>query len=188
MSEENSMENALETLKKGGTILYPTDTIWGIGCDAMNVNALQKIFKIKKRDPSKSCIILVDGVQRLQNLVEVPEMAWELIDMSEKPLTLIYEKATGLPQELLADDGSIGIRIVKDTFCRNLITRLKSPLVSTSANISGTPAPLKFSDIAPEITNAVDYIVKDPENKASEFSGSSIIKIWLDGRIKVIRE
>ena len=182
------MEKILETLQNGGTILYPTDTIWGIGCDATNVSAIQKILKIKEREASKSFIILVDSVQRLQNLVEVPEMAWEIMDVSEKPITIIYEKATGLPKELLAEDGSIGIRVVKDPFCRNLISRLKKPIVSTSANFSGEKSPMKFSDISPEIINAVDYVVEDLENKTSEYEGSSVIKVWMDGKIKVIRE
>ena len=182
------MEKILETLQNGGTILYPTDTIWGIGCDATNVSAIQKIFKIKEREASKSFIILVDSVQRLQNLVEVPEMAWEIMDVSEKPITIIYEKATGLPKELLAEDGSIGIRVVKDTFCRNLISRLKKPIVSTSANFSGEKSPMKFSDISPEIINSVDFVVEDLENKSSEYEGSSVIKVWMDGKIKVIRE
>ncbi len=182
------MEKILETLQNGGTILYPTDTIWGIGCDATNVSAIQKIFKIKEREASKSFIILVDSVQRLQNLVEVPEMAWEIMDVSEKPITIIYEKATGLPKELLAEDGSIGIRVVKDPICRNLISRLKKPIVSTSANFSGEKSPMKFSDISPEIINSVDFVVEDLEDKTSEYEGSSVIKVWMDGKIKVIRE
>lgn len=182
------MEKLLETLKSGGTILYPTDTIWGIGCDATNVQAIQKIFDIKKRDENKSFIILVETVKRLQDLVDVPEVAWDIIDLSEKPVTIIYEKAEGLPKELLAGDGSIGIRLIKDDFCKRLITKMNRPLVSTSANFSGEKSPMKFSDISAEIKNAVDFVVDDPEDKISEFSGSSIIKVWKDGRIKIIRE
>ncbi len=182
------MEKLLETLKSGGTILYPTDTIWGIGCDATNVQAIQKIFDIKKRDENKSFIILVETVKRLQDLVDVPEVAWDIIDLSEKPVTIIYEKAEGLPKELLAEDGSIGIRLIKDDFCKRLITKMNRPLVSTSANFSGEKSPMKFSDISAEIKNAVDFVVNDPEDKISEFSGSSIIKVWKDGRIKIIRE
>lgn len=182
------MEKLLETLKSGGTILYPTDTIWGIGCDATNVQAIQKIFDIKKRDENKSFIILVETVKRLQDLVDVPEVAWDIIDLSEKPVTIIYEKAEGLPKELLAEDGSIGIRLIKDDFCKRLITKMNRPLVSTSANFSGEKSPMKFSDISAEIKNAVDFVVDDPEDKISQFSGSSIIKVWKDGRIKIIRE
>lgn len=182
------MEKLVETLKNGGTILYQTDTIWGIGCDATNVEAIQKIFNIKKRDENKSFIILVETVKRLQDLVDVPEMAWDIIDLSEKPVTIIYEKAEGLPKELLAEDGSIGIRLVKDDFCKRLITKLNKPLVSTSANFSGDKSPMKFSDISAEIKSSVDFVVEDLEDKKSEFSGSSVIKVWKDGRIKVFRE
>ncbi len=188
MNDSNSIQLAFETLKSGGTILYPTDTIWGIGCDATNVEAIQKIFEIKKREPSQSFIILVETVKRLQDLVDVPELAWDIMDMSEKPVTIIYEKAEGLPKELLAEDGSIGIRFIKDDFCKRLITKLNKPLVSTSANFSGDKSPMKFSDISDEIKKSVDFVVEDLEDKVSEFSGSSIIKVWKDGRIKVIRE
>ncbi len=182
------MDKALETLKNGGTILYPTDTIWGIGCDATNVEAINKIFEIKKREKNKSMIILVESEKRLQDLVDVPEMAWEIIDLSEKPVTIVYENPRGLPKELLAEDGSIGIRLVKNDFCKKMISKLNKPLVSTSANLSGQKSPLKFSDIAPEIIDAVDYAVEENRDKISEFSGSSVIKIWSDNRIKVLRE
>lgn len=188
MSDLNSIQQAFETLKSGGTILYPTDTIWGIGCDATNPEAIQKIFEIKKREPSQSFIILVETVKRLQDLVDVPEMAWDIMDMSEKPVTIIYEKAEGLPKELLAEDGSIGIRFIKDDFCKRLITKLNKPLVSTSANFSGEKSPVKFSDISDEIKKSVDFVVDDIQDIVSEFSGSSIIKVWKDGRIKVVRE
>lgn len=183
------MNNAiLEILKTGGTILYPTDTIWGIGCDATHIDAINKIYDIKKRDANKSMIILVDNEKRLQDLVEVPEMAWEIIDLSEKPVTIIYEKCKGLPKELLAEDGSIGVRMVKDDFCKKLISKLNKPLVSTSANLSGEKSPMKFEDISKEIVDAVDFVAEENREKISQFSGSSIIKIWNDGRIKVIRE
>lgn len=182
------MEKALETLKNGGTILYPTDTIWGIGCDATNVEAIQKIFEIKHRDKNKSMIILVENEKRLQSLVDVPEMAWEIIDLSEKPVTIVYENPKGLPKELLAEDGSIGIRLVKDDFCKRLISKLNKPLVSTSANFSGEKSPLKFSDISQELISAVDFAVEENREKISQHSGSSVIKIWPDNRIKILRE
>ena len=138
------MQQAVEILKNGGTILYPTDTIWGIGCDATNVEAINKIFDIKKREKNKSMIILVDNEKRLQDLVDVPEMAWQIIDVSEKPVTIVYENPKGLPKEILAPDGSIGIRLVKDDFCKRLIGKLNKPLVSTSATFSGEKTPLKF--------------------------------------------
>lgn len=182
------MEQLIETLKSGGTILYPTDTIWGIGCDATNVEAIKKIFEIKKREPNQSFIILVESAKRLEDLVEVPEMAWEIMDLSEKPVTLIYDVPKGLPKELLAEDGSIGIRLVNELYLKKIITKLNNPLVSTSANFSGQKSPMKFSDISPEIIKAVDFVAEENHDKVSEYSGSSVIRIWQDGRIKVIRE
>lgn len=182
------MQKALEILKNGGTILYPTDTIWGIGCDATNVEAINKIFEIKKREKNKSMIILVENERRLQDLVDVPEMAWQIIDLSEKPVTIVYENPRNLPKEILAEDGSIGIRLVKDDFCKKLISKLNKPLVSTSANFSKDKSPLKFSDISQELIDAVDYVVEENREKISKYSGSSVIKIWNDGRVKVLRE
>ena len=182
------MEQIIETLKSGGTILYPTDTIWGIGCDATNIDAINKIFEIKNREKNKSMIILVESAKRLQDLVEVPEMAWEIMDLSEKPVTLIYDNPIGLPKEILAEDGSIGIRLVDDLFLKKIITKLNKPLVSTSANFSGEKSPMKFSDISKELVNAVDFVAEENHDKISEFSGSSVIRIWNDGRIKVLRE
>ncbi len=182
------MEKAIEILKNGGTILYPTDTIWGIGCDATNVEAINKIFDIKKREKNKSMIILVENEKRLQDLVEVPEMAWQIIDVSEKPVTIVYDNPKGLPKEILAPDGSIGIRLVKDNFCKKLISKLNKPLVSTSANFSGDKSPMKFSDISNELINLVDYAVEENREKVSEYSGSSVIKVWADNQIKILRE
>lgn len=182
------MEELISVLKSGGTILYPTDTIWGIGCDAKNIDAIKKIYEIKKRDVGKSLIILVESEKRLQDLVEVPEMAWEIIDLSEKPVTIIYDEPKGLPKELLAEDGSIGIRLVKDTLCKKIISKLNSPLVSTSANFSGENSPMRFSDINSDIKNQVDFIVEENLNEVSQYSGSSVIRIWKDGRVKVLRE
>lgn len=182
------MEKVLEVLKSGGTILYPTDTIWGIGCNATNIDAINKIFEIKNREKTKSMIILVESEKRLQDLVDVPEMAWEIIDLSEKPVTIVYDNPRGLPKEILAEDGSIGIRLVKDDFCKKLISKLNRPLVSTSANFSGDKSPMKFSDINPEIIDLVDYAVEENREKISEYSGSSVIRVWSDGRIKVLRE
>ncbi|WP_374329396.1 L-threonylcarbamoyladenylate synthase [Soonwooa sp.] len=183
-----SIEKTIESLQNGGTILYPTDTIWGIGCDATNPEAIKKVFDIKHRDANKSMIILVENEKRLQDLVDVPEMAWEIIDLSEKPVTIVYESAKGLPKEALAEDGSIGIRLVKDDFCKKLISKLNKPIVSTSANLSGDKSPLKFSDISQEIIDAVDYAVEENREKISKYSGSSVIKVWKNGQIKVLRE
>ncbi len=182
------MNELIQTLKDGGTILYPTDTIWGLGCDATNVEAIQKIAEIKGRDASKSFIILVESEKRLQELVEVPEMAWEIIDLSEKPVTLVYDHPRGLPAELLAADGSIGIRLVKTSFLRKLISGLNKPIVSTSANLSGEKSPRSFADISQEVLDAVDTVATEGRDTVSEYSGSSVIRIWADGRIKVLRE
>lgn len=182
------IDKALHILQEGGTILYPTDTIWGIGCDATNVTAINKIFDIKKRDRQKSMIILVESEKRLQDLVDVPEMAWEIMDLSEKPVTMVYDSPRGLPQEILAEDGSIGIRVVKDDFCTKLIQKLNKPLISTSANLSGDKSPMTFADINQEIVNAVDYAVEERRDVASQYTGSSVIRIWSDNRIKVLRE
>ena len=182
------MELLIETLKTGGVILYPTDTIWGIGCDATNSQAIQKIFDIKKRDAKKSPIILVESEKRLQDLVDVPPMAWEIMDLSEKPVTIVYDNPRGLPKELLAEDGSIGIRLVKDLFCKKLITKLNRPIVSTSANFSGEKSPMSFSEISPLLIKQVDAIAEENREQKSQWEGSSVIRVWQDGRIKVIRE
>lgn len=182
------MEKLVETLKSGGIILYPTDTIWGLGCDATNIDAINRIFEIKNREKAKSLIILVESEKRLQDLVDVPAMAWEIIDLSEKPVTIIYDNPRNLPQELLAEDGSIGIRLVKDNFCKRLISKLNKPLVSTSANFSGEKSPMQFSEISLDLQKKVDAIAEEGRDKVAEWKGSSIIRVWSDGRIKILRE
>lgn len=182
------MEKLVETLKAGGIILYPTDTIWGLGCDAMNGEAVQKIFALKNREKGKSPIILVESEKRLQDLVEVPPMAWEIIDLSEKPVTIVYDNSKGLPQELLAEDGSVGIRLVKDNFCKKLIGKLNRPIVSTSANFSGEKSPMSFSEISEDLKQKVDAIAEEGQTQTAQWQGSSVIRVWQDGRIKVLRE
>lgn len=182
------MEKLVETLKSGGIILYPTDTIWGLGCDATNIDAINRIFEIKNREKAKSLIILVESEKRLQDLVDVPAMAWEIIDLSEKPVTIIYDNPRNLPQELLAEDGSIGIRLVKDNFCKRLISKLNKPLVSTSANFSGEKSPMQFSEISLDLQKKVDAIAEEGRDKVAEWKGSSIIRVWSDGRVKILRE
>lgn len=182
------MEKIIEILKNSGTILYPTDTIWGIGCDATDEKAIHKILEIKKRDPKKSMIILVDTEKRLQDLVDVPEMAWEIMDVSEKPITIVYDQPKNLPSAILAEDGSIGIRLVKDEFCKKLISKLNRPIVSTSANLSGQKSPLQFKDISQEIISAVDFVVETGHDKICEYTASSVIKVWNNNQIKVLRE
>ncbi|MEX0997668.1 MAG: L-threonylcarbamoyladenylate synthase [Flavobacteriaceae bacterium] len=184
----NEIENALEHLKKGNTILYPTDTTFGLGCDATNIEAIKKIYQIKNRSDSKSLIILVESEQRLQKLVKVPEVAWDLIDFSEKPITIIYDNPKNLPSELIASDNTIAIRLTKDDFCKKLISKLNTPLVSTSANISGEVSPKKFSDISKKIKTEVDYIVPNCETFIPQYEASTIIKLSENGLVKVIRE
>ena len=182
------MKKLLETLKSGGIILYPTDTIWGIGCDATDDEAVMKIFELKNRDKNKPFIILVESEKRLQDLVEVPAIAWDIMDLSEKPITIVYDAPKGISKNLLAEDGSIGIRLVKDEFCKRLISKLNKPIVSTSANFSGEKSPKSFADISQKLINEVDAVAESQKSRVSKWEASSIIRVWNDGRIKVIRE
>lgn len=185
---ENDIRNSLEVLQSGGIILYPTDTIWGIGCDATNQEAVDKIFRIKKREDAKSLIVLVDDPERLSDYVtEVPEIAWELVTISDQPLTIVYPGGINLPSNILHNDGSVGIRVTGDTFCKKLIRQLGKPLISTSANISGKPSPSIFADITGNIKSSVDYIVKWRQNDLVRKSHSPIIKLGLKGEIDIIR-
>ncbi|MFA7687861.1 MAG: L-threonylcarbamoyladenylate synthase [Moheibacter sp.] len=173
---------------KNQVFLYPTDTTFGIGCDATNVETIKRIYQIKKRQDSKSLIILVDSNQRLQQIVDVPDLAWDLMDLSEKPVTIIYDNPRNLPKELIPEDNTIAIRLTKDNFCKRLISKFNAPIVSTSANVSGEPTPNSFEEISPEIKNEVDYIFPESEHFVPKFIGSSIIKLSQDGKVKVIRE
>ena len=186
MQEE--INKVLTVLENGGIILYPTDTIWGIGCDAKNEAAIHRIYEIKKRIHSKSLIILLDDDRKLNRFVrEVPEVVWDILDYATKPTTVIYPEAINLPKNIVAKDGSIAIRITKDDFCRKLIQRFKNPIVSTSANIAGSEAPKDFKDIAPEILKAVDHVVNlDAFEKNNE--PSTIIKIGLKGELNINRK
>ena len=180
---------AINVLKSGGVILYPTDTIWGIGCDATNPAAVDKIYKLKQRDDSKSMIVLVDVPGRIPSYVnDVPEIAWDLIELADKPLTVIFQKAKNLAPNLVAQDGTVGVRVVKHDFCQRLIQRFGKPIVSTSANVSGHPSPKKYSEIAEEIKDGVDYIVPEVYNAPLSDKPSSIIAVGGGGVIKVIRE
>jgi L-threonylcarbamoyladenylate synthase len=185
----DDLNYASGVLSAGGTILYPTDTIWGIGCDAANDAAVNRIFEIKKRPDAKSMIILVDSERMLYDYVpEIPDVVFDLIEVSNKPLTIIYPGARGLSPALLAEDGSAGIRITDDRFCISLIKKLGRPLVSTSANLSGMPYPGTFADIGADIRDAVDYVVKWRQDNKSAARPSGIIKVHTDGSIRVIRE
>ncbi len=185
---EQDINNCLRILREGGTILYPTDTIWGIGCDATNPEAVEKIYRIKKRDSSKSMLVLVDSEASLERTVEdVPEVAWQLIEAATDPLTIIYDKGRGLSPNLLASDGSIGVRITHERFSQTLCRRLRHPLVSTSANLSGEMAPLCFDDIDPKLMESVDYVAHFGRGGQSALKASNIIKVGDGGLIKVIR-
>jgi L-threonylcarbamoyladenylate synthase len=186
---EEELQNALEVLRKGGTILYPTDTVWGIGCDARNKEAVAKVFKIKQRAEYKSMVTLVCDEKMLNRYVkEVPEVAWDLIEAADSPLTIIYPGARMLAENVVAADGSAGIRLVKDPFCRDLIHKFGKPIVSTSANISGENAPTSFNDIKIDILNNVDYIVNLRKNEGNDTKPSTIIKVDLNGEFKIIRK
>lgn len=185
----DDIKNAIDVLQKGGIILYPTDTIWGIGCDATNAKAVKRIYELKQREDSKSMLVLLGNDARLNSyLNEIPEIAFDLIDMAEKPLTIIYDGAKNLAKNLIAEDGSIGIRITNEEFSKQLCERFKKPIVSTSANISGSFSPQHFSDISEVIKNGVDYIVNYRQNENKPASPSSIIKLGTGGQVKVIRE
>jgi len=186
---DKEISAALETLQKGGIILYPTDTIWGIGCDATNIDAVSKIYSIKQRQDEKSMLILLDDAEKLYDYVkQVPAIAWNLIEVADKPLTLIYPGAQNVAANLIAEDGSIGIRIVKDEFCRKLISRFRKPIVSTSANISGKPWPPNFQKIDRSIPRLVDYVVNFRQKEESRGKPSGIIKLGPAGEVLIIRE
>lgn len=176
-------------MREGGVILYPTDTVWGIGCDATNAEAVAKVYKIKHRDDSKALICLVDSDARLQRYVKrVPDVAWQLLDCADKPTTVILDGAVNLAENLIADDGSIALRITKESFSHELCYRFQKAIVSTSANISGEPAAQNFCDISQEIIDAVDYVCWSRRQEHKPHTPSSIIKLGMDGAVKIIRK
>jgi L-threonylcarbamoyladenylate synthase len=186
---EEDIREACIVLREGGVILYPTDTVWGIGCDATNDEAVARIYEIKKRSDSKSMLVLLDSSSKLNFYVEeVPDVALDLIEVSDKPLTIIYSGAKNVARNLIAEDGTLGIRITEEAFSKKLCQTLKSPLVSTSANISGQPAPVIFSTISSEIIHSVDYVVNYRRNDERIFKPSGIIQVGKGGLIKIIRE
>lgn len=175
--------------EEGGVILYPTDTIWGIGCDATNEDAVRRVYEIKQRQDSKAMLVLVDSSVKVDFYVrDVPEVAWDLIDLADKPLTIIYSGARNLAANLLAEDGSVGIRVTNEDFSKRLCQQFRKAIVSTSANISGQPSPKNFSEISEEVKSAVDYIVGYRQEEISNPKPSSIIKLDKGGVIKIIRE
>jgi L-threonylcarbamoyladenylate synthase len=188
MYSQEDLKMALDTLKSGGVILYPTDTVWGLGCDATNPDAVKRIFEIKKREDAKSMLILIENPNMLSAYVrEVPEIAWQLIDVADKPMTIVYPGAKNLAANLVAPDESIGIRVTKEVFSGNLIQRFRRPVVSTSANISGQPAPQNFDGISEEIKSSVDYIVQFRQDDPGLAQPSSILKLGIGGEIQIIR-
>ena len=199
MTREEDIRNAVETMRKGGVILYPTDTVWGIGCDATNPEAVKRVYDIKQRDDSKALICLVDSDARLQRYIRnVPDVAWQLLDSincsldsSEqltKPTTLILDGAINLAENLIAEDGSIGIRITNEPFSKELCYRFQKAIVSTSANISGEPAAQNYCDIDSRILEAVDYVCWSRRQEHKPHTPSSIIKLKANGEVTIIRK
>lgn len=185
---QTEIESCLKVLEKGGLILYPTDTVWGIGCDATNENAVQKVYTLKNRDDSKSLICLVANDAMLERHVEnVPELAYDIMDLSTKPTTIIYDRPKGIAQNLIASDNTLAIRVASDKFCQYLINKFRKPIVSTSANISGKPVPRSFDEISDSILKGVDYVVNLPSQSPNAVP-SAIIRLGNDGTVKVIRE
>ena len=192
MTREEDIKNAVEVLRKGGVILYPTDTVWGIGCDATNVEAVKRVYAIKQRDDSKAMICLIDSDARMQRYVRnVPDVAWQLIDSLKegdvKPTTLILDGAINLAENLVAEDGSIALRITQEAFSRELCYRFQKALVSTSANISGEPAAQNYCDIDPRIIEQVDYVCWSRRQEHKPHQPSSIIRLRQDGEVTIIR-
>jgi L-threonylcarbamoyladenylate synthase len=186
---QEDIKKAFEVLRKGGVILYPTDTIWGIGCDATNEDAVKRVYEIKKRDDSKSMLVLMENPVKLQNYItDVPDIAWDLIDLADKPLTIIYDGARNLAANLIAEDGSVGIRITSELFSAELCKQFRKPIVSTSANLSGEASPSTFKEISEEIKNAVDYIVTYRQKDKNKAQPSGIVKLSKNGTISIIRK
>ena len=186
---KEQIQKAIEVLRAGGIILYPTDTVWGIGCDATNPEAVAKVYAIKNREDSKSLVLLASDIDMICRYVkEIPEMAVQLIEVNDKPMTIIYPGAQGLAHNAVAEDGTVGIRIPMMDFCQQLISRFGRPIVSTSANISGEATPKKFAEISEQIRSAVDLIVDPSLERGATGRSSSIIKVGLDYSIEIIRK
>lgn len=187
--DADDLRQAVDTLRSGGIILYPTDTIWGIGCDATNSQAVARIFALKQREESKSMITLFDCVARTSQYIDsISDVALDMMELSNKPLTLILDGAKNLAANLIATDGTIGIRVTNELFSHALCERFRKPIVSTSANLSGQPSPSHFGEIAPEIRTGVDYIVKFRQNDLTPHKASSIIRLGRSGLVEIIRQ
>ena len=182
------IKNACRVMQEGGVILYPTDTIWGIGCDATNEEAVRRVYEIKRRADSKAMLVLVDSAVKVDFYVQdVPNVAWDLLDVADKPLTIIYDGARNLAPNLLAEDGSVGIRVTGEEFSKALCNRFRKAIVSTSANVSGEPSPRTFADISEDIKQAVDYVIEARRTEPASARPSSIIKLGKGGEVKIIR-
>jgi L-threonylcarbamoyladenylate synthase len=188
MNLNEEVHKAFEVIQNGGIILYPTDTVWGIGCDATNVEAVKKIYALKQREETKSMIVLMNGEKMMYNVFkDIPEVAWQILDLSEKPTTLILDNPRNVAANIIAEDKTLGVRIVKEPFCFKLMERMKKPLVSTSANITGMFTPKTFKEISPEIIKGVDYVVNLHHEKICD-KPSTIIKLTSDSQVKIIRK
>ena len=188
MAMNDDLKKACEVMAAGGLILYPTDTIWGIGCDATNEEAVRRVYELKRRSDHKAMLVLLDSEAKLNGYVSnVPDIAWDLIEVADKPLTIIYSNAKNLALSLVGEDGSVGIRITREAFSRQLCERFRKPVVSTSANISGEPSPASFSEISEEVKKGVDYIVEYRQDDQTKAKPSSIIKLGDGGLVQVIR-
>jgi L-threonylcarbamoyladenylate synthase len=189
MTFQEDIKESLNTLRKGGIILYPTDTIWGLGCDPTNEAAVNGIFKIKSREENKSLIILADSIGMVERYVkEIPEIIYQLAEVSDSPLTIIYPEGKNLAPGVCSEDGSIAIRICNEEFCSELIKRFRKPIVSTSANFSGKPSPANFSEVEDAIAEGVDYVVKYRQDDRGKSAASPVIKINSDGTFKILRQ
>ena len=185
---EQEIQNTLQTLKQGGLILYPTDTVWGIGCDATNYDAVKKIYELKQREDSKSMICLVSDFKMLGQFVEeIPEAAYSILKYAARPTTIIFDKPRRVSENLIAADNTLGIRVVREKFCNTLLKRFKKPIVSTSANISGQSTPKTFKEINEDILKGVDYVVNLHREKKSG-KPSAVIKLSNDGIVKILRQ
>ena len=187
--DKEDMAEAVKVLKAGGVILYPTDTVWGLGCDATNAEAVERIYRIKQRQDSKALIVLADSEAMISRYVaEVPEVAWDVIELATRPTTVIFDRGLNLAPNLLAQDGSVGIRLSREAFSSQLCFHLRKPIVSTSANVSGQPSPRIFREIIEEIRQQVDYVVRYRQDDIKPASPSSVIKLGRGGEVKIIRE
>lgn len=189
IGKKTQIEEALKVLRSGGVLLYPTDTIWGIGCDATNEKAVEKVFEIKRRSDSKSLIVLASNMDMVARYVkDIPEMAETLVSITDKPLTIIYPEGVGLASNVTAEDGSIAIRIPMSDFCKELVRLFGKPIVSTSANVSGESAPKRYADISEDIKKMVDFCMDRSFEQGATYSPSSIIKLGLHNEVQVIRD